>query len=113
MDRARLDSRVRAAIETFEQSPVGRQLADPTEREGRCGRASQRFIAALRHEGVDDARLLEWAWGDHRGGEWHHAVLLSNDIVIDWTASQFKKTWTTLPRFRSRRFGPCRRPRTT
>jgi len=82
---AEVDARLERAIELFKSSPVGQQLSRHEGRAGRCRRASQRFISALRHVGIDGA-LLEWAWD----GEWHNAVLLADGRVVDWTASQFE-----------------------
>lgn len=78
-----LSREVQTAIEAFEASDVGRQLADRAEQRGRCQRASMSFIAALRESGAD-GQLIEWTWGN----DWHTAVLVGDD-VIDWTASQF------------------------
>lgn len=79
-----LSPQVAAAIEDFAASPVGQQLADPAECRGRCKRASQRFVAALRAHRAD-GRIIEWAWD----GAWHNAVVIGDDLVVDWTAGQF------------------------
>ncbi len=75
---------VAAAIKDFAASPVGQQLMDPAECRGRCKRASQRFVAALRAHGAD-GEIIEWAWG----GAWHNAVVIAGELIVDWTVSQF------------------------
>jgi hypothetical protein len=84
---ADLPTAAREAIALFEASEVGQQLADHDEKEGRCQRASMRFISALRHVGADGALV---AWGGE--GWWHSAVLITggDDVIVDWTASQFE-----------------------
>jgi hypothetical protein len=80
-----LSQAVQEAASCYIAAPVGQQLQSPGEANGRCRRASQRFISALRHHGCN-ARLLEWGWDD----SWHHAVLLEElDAVMDWTSRQF------------------------
>lgn len=87
MDRNAVDPAVREAIELFEESEVGEQLRDPGQCDGRCRRASQRFLSALATK-ERRGHLLEWAWD----GGWHHAVLVDGcEIVIDWTAAQFEQ----------------------
>lgn len=82
-----LSRSVQEAVGLFETSEVGQQLADHEEKEGRCQRASMRFLSALREKGAD-GRLLAWE------GErwWHCGVLIadSDDVLLDWTASQFE-----------------------
>lgn len=79
-----LPETAKVAIELFRESEVGQQLADPDERIGRCRRASERFISALRHVDPETpARLIEWAWEDA-----FHVVVKLDDDLIDWTASQ-------------------------
>ncbi len=87
VDRESLPASAQAALELFETSPVGLQLADHDEKAGRCQRASMRFLSALRETGSDGTLL---AWGGD--GWWHCAVLIagSEDVVVDWTASQFE-----------------------
>lgn len=82
-----LPDEVGDAIDLFRQSPVGQQLADPRETNGRCGRASGRFISALRECG-SDGKIVEWGGLENA---WHQAVLLPDGMtVVDWTASQFE-----------------------
>ncbi len=87
MNRSELDQSVQAAVGLFEHAPIGQQLADYREREGRCWRSSTRFLSALRESGAD-GELLVWT-----GEGWEHGAiqLKGTDIVVDWTASQFEK----------------------
>lgn len=86
-NRYDLPQEIEDAMDLFERAPVGRQLADPNETAGRCGRASGRFISALRESGADGS-IIEWSELENA---WHHAVLLPDgETVVDWTASQFE-----------------------
>lgn len=84
-----LSAPVREAVAAYVRSPVGQQIQQEGEAEGRCSRASRRFLSALRDRDPvigRAARVLEW------GGEggWHHAVLLEEqDAVLDFTSRQF------------------------
>lgn len=87
MDRSQLDPVVQEAIELFEASPVGRQLADPDEREGRCWRTSTRFLSVLRELGRD-GDMVVWS-----GKGWEHGAIQikGTNVVVDWTASQLEE----------------------
>lgn len=104
-----LPSAAQEAIALFQASEVGQQLADHEERGERCQRASLRFLSALREAGADGT-LLAWS-GD---GWWHCAVLIagSDDVVVDWTASQFETEERRLevpyPRIETRAYADAR-----
>lgn len=73
---------------------MGRQLRHVDEQDGRCKRASLRFIAALRECGQDGS-ILEWTGGGREPGEagWFHDVVLldGSEIIVDWTGAQFEE----------------------
>ena len=100
--QADLSPEAQAAVNLFAESPVGQQLANIDEQNGRCGRASLRFLAALRQEGSDGTILT------FSGDRWWHAIVLPNgtDLVLDWTPSQMEepaaRTKAPFPRIETR-----------
>jgi hypothetical protein len=78
---------VQEAIDLFEASAVGRQLAEPSERNGHCWRAATRFLPVLRELGADGEMVVWSGEGWERGA----IQLKGTDIVVDWTPSQLEK----------------------
>jgi hypothetical protein len=83
------DSAVHAALVEFRNSPIGQQLFDPAQANGRCKPAALALLALLRERGYEHSRLRNYI----RPGEQHYVVELDGTI-IDPTARQFAENAT-------------------